>query len=218
MSAALDSVYVYEGTETLRNRFDIRDPYKLRDVETDLVARRLTAMAYEPIHGDFSLKHLRSIHRELFQDVFDWAGEIRTTNISKRDTKFADRDVIEAQFAEVHGDLAAHDLTRGGTGQSEFASVAAEVFARVNAIHPFREGNGRTQEVYLWQLSRQAGYDLDWGRISKAELDDASIATNYGIYVPMLRMFDKAIVGPLAIDAPNLTPPKIATPRPKLGL
>ncbi|RYE61583.1 MAG: cell division protein, partial [Oxalobacteraceae bacterium] len=94
-----DDPYVYPGTRLLRNKFDIRDAAVL-----DLAERRYsTIRSIQKIPtGDFDLKHLRAIHRHLFQDVYDWAGEIRTVEISKGSSQFQFRQYIETGMADVH--------------------------------------------------------------------------------------------------------------------
>ena len=97
-----DDPYVYAGTSVLRNLLGIRDPQELEKVERQLVRER----PLEDIpKGDFDLRHLKAIHHHLFQDVYEWAGKIRTVEISKGESQFQFRQYIETGMADVHARL-----------------------------------------------------------------------------------------------------------------
>jgi len=87
--------YVYPGTEVLRNKADLRDQAALDKFEADVTAMRMAELLNQPIQGKFDLPHLRAMHRHLFQDVYDWAGEIRTVDISRGASRFANFNQIE---------------------------------------------------------------------------------------------------------------------------
>jgi cell filamentation protein len=136
--------YVIPGTNVLRNRLGIADVSKLDRIERRLVADRIA----EGIpRGSFDLTHLRAIHRHLFQDIYDWAGEVRTVEIFKGGNQFQFRQYIPTGMADVH-----RRLTRAGflkrLPAGEFAREAGIIIGDINYIHPFREGNGRTQAQY----------------------------------------------------------------------
>ena len=123
----------------LRNRLDIRDAQALEAAERELVAQRLL----EPVPtGDFDLANLKAIHRHLFQDVYAWAGEIRTVEMTKVESRFQSRRFIAAGMADVHRRIVAAEYFRG-SGPDGFAEGAGPVLGDVNHVHPFREGNGR---------------------------------------------------------------------------
>jgi cell filamentation protein len=156
--------YLYPGTRTLKNKFGLTDSAKLDRIERRLVVDRLRERVPR---GDFDLAHLQAIHRHLFQDVYDWAGEIRTVEISKDGNQFQSRRFIGQGMADVHARLKAKDLLRD-LAPPDFARQAADILADVNYVHPFREGNGRTQLQYLKQLSERAGHALDLTRLRPA--------------------------------------------------
>jgi cell filamentation protein len=113
--------------------------------DLDRVERLHTAnRGYEPIpRGSFDLAHLRAIHRHLFQDIYEWAGELRTVEISKGRQQFQFRKFIETGMADVHGRLVRSRFLNG-LAAAPFAEAAAVIVGDINYIHPFREGNGRT--------------------------------------------------------------------------
>lgn len=166
--------YVYPGTSILKNRRDIRDNERLQTFEADASARRLTELQERPLAGSFDVNHLRQIHRHIFQDVYAWAGQIRTVNLSRAGQfpyAFPNRieQALNGAFNRLRGErhLASQDL-------GQFATRAAHYLGEINAAHPFREGNGRTQREFVRQLANRNGYALDWSRTSRQQMYEAS--------------------------------------------
>lgn len=170
--------YVYPGTAVLKNKLDLRDPEELDRAERRLVQTRIQEGAPA---GRFDLAHLRAIHRHLFQDVYEWAGELRTLEISKGGSQFQFRQYIETGMADVHRRLEASSFLRG-LNRADFAREAGKIIGDVNYVHPFREGNGRTQALYLQQLAAQAGHKLDLTQIDPQGWVGGSIASHRGGY------------------------------------
>ena len=174
----------------LRNRLDIRDTAALEAAERELVALRLL----EPMPaGDFDLDHLKAIHRQLFQDVYEWAGEVRTVEIAKGESRFQPRRFIAAGMADIHNRIVAAGCFRG-SGPDGFAEGAGPVPGNVNHVHPFREGNGRTQLQYLKRLATRAGHAIDLTRIDRAAWLDASLRSNAGDHAAIVRCVRQALV------------------------
>jgi cell filamentation protein len=175
--------YVYPGTQVLRNRFGIKDNATLQRFERELVQQRIEEGA--PL-GSFDLSHLCAIHRHLFQDVYDWAGKPRTIEIAKGSSHFLPASRIEMGMADVHRQLAAASYHQN-LSRPRFAAAAAHTIGDLNYVHPFREGNGRTQLEYLRQLGAQAGHALDLSRLRPGPWIAASKAAHEGDYDPMRR-------------------------------
>ena len=174
----------------LRNRLDIRDAPTLEAAERQLVAQRLL----EPVPtGDFDLAHLKAIHRHLFQDVYAWAGDVRTVEVAKGESRFQPRRFIAAGMADLHRRIVAAGYFRG-SGPDEFAEGASPVMGDVNHVHPFREGNGRAQLQYLKQLAARAGHAIDLTRIDRAAWLDASGRSNAGDHAATIRCIQHALV------------------------
>ena len=173
----------------LRNKLDIRNAPALEAAERELVAQRLL----EPVPtGDFDLAHLKAIHRHLFQDVYAWAGEVRTVEIAKGESRFQPRRLIAAGMADIHRRIVAAGYFRG-SGPDGFAEGAGPVMGDVNHVHPFREGNGRTLLQYLKQLAAGAGHAIDLTRIDPAAWLDASRRSNAGDHAAMTRCIRQAL-------------------------
>lgn len=185
----VDDPYVYPGTCILKNKLDIRDADML-----DFAERRFsTIRARQGIpKGDFDLRHLRAIHHHLFQDAYEWAGKIRTVEISKGESQFQFRQYIETGMTDVHGRLVKAGFLRG-MERPAFAAEAARIIGDVNYVHPFREGNGRTQLQYLKLLATQAGCSLDLTKIDGTGWLDASKEAHLARYDLMARIIDDAL-------------------------
>ena len=186
-----DRNYCYPPDYTvLRNKLNIRNASALEAAERELVAHRLL----EPVPaGDFDLEHLKAIHRHLFQDLYAWAGEVRTVEIVKGESRFQPRRFIAAGMADVHRRIVAAGYFRG-SGTAGFAEGAGPVLGDVNHVHPFREGNGRTQLQYLKQLAEQAGHAIDLTQVDPAAWLEASRRSNAGDHAAITRCVRQALV------------------------
>jgi cell filamentation protein len=182
--------YAYPGSIVLENRFNIRDAAALAYREREFVTQRIREGVPS---GSFDFAHLRAIHRHLFQDIYHWAGEPRSVEISKDGQLFQFQRFIETGMADIHRRLVlAHHLQ--GLDGAGFADKAGEIIGDVNYVHPFREGNGRTQLQYLKQLAAQAGHPIDLTALDPVRWLDASIAAHAGDYGPMSREITRALV------------------------
>lgn len=155
------------------NRFSLTNYADLQRLETPLAIWRLLELHHMPVQGNFDTSHLKEIHRYIFQDVYDWAGELRTVNISKPGAIFPPpqflRQSLDTLFAELTGENHLEDLT-----STAWAERASYYLGELNAIHPFREGNGRTQREFIRELAFAGGHRLVWSSGSQREMIEAS--------------------------------------------
>lgn len=166
-----DKTYCYPPDySVLKNKLDIRDAAKLDYEEREFVLQRTRQGVPK---GDFDLLHLRDIHKHLFQDIYEWAGEIRTVEINKGAQQFQFRQYISTGMQDVHGRIKKANYLQG-LSKEDFARKAGEIIGDVNYVHPFREGNGRTQLQYLKQLGERAGHRLDLRKLEKDKWLEAS--------------------------------------------
>lgn len=176
MYAAVPDPYCYPGSDVLRNIPGLRDAADLERFEAAITAQR----AEEPLpHGRFGAAHYRAVHRHLFQDVYRWAGRFRSVRIAKGDNAFCYPENIAPQMAQLFHELNRTNRLRG-LDRDGFAAGAAHFLAELNAIHPFREGNGRTQMVFLALLAAQAGHPLGLSQLDPIRWLDAMIASFHG--------------------------------------
>ena len=165
----------YPGTSVLKNKLDIRSQSDLDEYE---LAVFLTRADEDWPAGRLDYEHYKALHHHLFQDVYDWAGKRRTIRIGKNGNWFCYPEYIDQEMDRVFGVLSDKnhliDLS-----VDEFAKEAAHILAEINAVHPFREGNGRTQLALLSILAEHAGFPfnddkLDRDRVIQAMVDSFS--------------------------------------------
>jgi cell filamentation protein len=165
--------YLYPETNVLRNLRDIRDAELLNEFEADASSRRLRQLEHNPIRGGFDTSHLQAIHHHIFQDVYDWAGEFRTVNIGKSGDLFALKEHIAPYLAKTLAELEGERYL-AGTDLKRFSERGAHYLGEINAVHPFRDGNGRAQREFIRELAVRNGYELDWLRITQEQMVEAS--------------------------------------------
>ena len=182
--------YVYPGSEVLLNKADIREQGALEAFEADATAIRMLELIDNPIPGIFDLKHLCAIHRHLFQDVYDWAGEIRTVDISRGASRFANFGLIEGYLDQQLRGLAAENFLRVAE-PDRFVARLAHYMGEINAAHPFREGNGRVQRLFCAQLADQAGYFIDFATVDQAQMYEVMIASLNGNERPLASLLSE---------------------------
>ena len=185
----------YPGTDVLRNKLGIRDPGRLQEAEA-----AFAATAAETIEVDappFNLDYLRSLHRQLFDEVYEWAGDLRTVDISKGYTRFCIASRVAPEAEKL---LSQFDVERlSGMSPGECVRHVAELYGELNMIHPFREGNGRTQRLLFEHWLLLGGYTVSWLGVGKEEWVDACIAAVSCDYLPLERIFERCI-GVLLIE------------------
>lgn len=170
---AIADPYCYDDTTVLKNLPGIRQAEALARFEAVATAQRSDEALP---HGRLSVRHYRAIHHHLFQDVYPWAGRFRTVRLSKRGSAFCYPEHIDREMVALFGGLRQRRHLRG-LAPDEFASAAARFLATLNAIHPFREGNGRTQTTFLALLADLARHPLTLERLQPERFLSAMIAS-----------------------------------------
>lgn len=176
--------YTDPDSGVLKNIPGLRDQQALDAFEADVTAIRLLELAEHPIPGNFDLAHLKAMHRHLFRDVYDWAGELRTVDISKGDSRFGNCRMIESYLEKVLSGIAAEDFL-ATCPPERFVSRLAHYMAEINAAHPFREGNGRVQRAFCALLAERAGYFIEFDQVDRDGMYAAMIASFRGDNAPL---------------------------------
>ena len=171
----MDSIYCYPDSDVLVNKLNIKDNDTLNEAERKYTAIRGWELIHHPISGKFDLKHLQAIHKHLFQDLYEWAGEIRTVDIAKTNL-FCLARFIDSYAEDIFGKLKSDNYLIG-LSKDELVKKCAYYFCEINALHPFREGNGRSQREFIRELALNAGWNLDWYKVEPEEMLEASIAS-----------------------------------------
>jgi cell filamentation protein len=182
----------YEGTTCLINKFGIKDEKKLSQMETLITTAKCKELEVNPIDGDFGFEHYKAIHKYIFEDLYDWAGLVRTASISKKGTVFTLPESIEPLADRIFTGLQKENCYIGYDNDRYIDSIV-DFYCRTNMLHPFREGNGRTQRVFLTQLIRHSGHDINFSTIDTDELMIATIQSANGIVDYLRNLFKESI-------------------------
>ena len=182
----------YEGTTCLINKFGVKDESTLLNLETAVTLSKIAEYSLNPLYHSFDVDHYKGIHRFLFEDLYDWAGEYREVNMAKKGTKFAAAESIDDLMNKCFGRLRSMDYYQG-LCFDEFIDNVVGFYCVTNIIHPFREGNGRTQRLFLSQLISFNGYTLDFSATDADELIIATIQASNGVTDNLTEYFKKAI-------------------------
>lgn len=187
-----DTFYCYSNTNVLKNKLGITDEAELKKAEREITSLRTAQLLQNPIRGTFDFNFLKKIHQILFGDIYAWAGKTRNVNISKGN-QFCRCEFIEEQMNIVMQQLKEEDYL-SGMEVERLAFRLAFYLGEINAIHPFREGNGRTQRMFVGLLAERNGYYLDFTKITNEEMLKASLDTFNLEYDFMTELLMKALV------------------------
>lgn len=182
----------YEGTTCLINKLQIKDEKLLSEIESRITFAKATELERTPLIGNFDFDHYKAIHSYLFDDIYEWAGKIRTINISKKGTQFIKADEIETIANACFKRLKDKDYFKN-LSKDDFVENIVDFYCTTNLLHPFREGNGRTQRIFISQLIRNAGYDIDFSNADTDALMIATIQATNGVTVYLKEIFESII-------------------------
>ena len=185
-----DPAYCYPGTDVLRNKLGIHDAGLLSSAEAGFTLLRMVELDLDPVEGRFGIDHLKEVHRRMFSDLYDWAGEIRTAEMSKGVLFCPCRNIMDC-LDSILSELEDEGCLRGIDDKDEMADRLAYYMSELNAIHPFREGNGRVQRKFIEQIAGQAGFELDFRGVGYEEMAKAGMESMVCDYEPMTRIIRK---------------------------
>jgi len=157
----VDPDYTYADSKTgvLRNLADITDPEVLLFVESGAVTKRIQELYDNPIKIK-GVDSLFAIHGHLFQDIYSWAGKKRIVEISKEGKQFFPTTHFENAFLYIDSLISEYKAI-SKNDKEKLAKKLADILDNVNYLHPFREGNGRTQREFLRLLALEKGLKLN---------------------------------------------------------
>lgn len=178
-------------TGVLYNKLGLGAAAELDAAEREITHAALILLDESPVFPSYDLPHLREIHYRTFGDIYEWAGQIRTVSIAKG-AMFCLPQYIESSASAIFSELHDEDCLRG-LHRVAFVGKLAHYLGEVNALHPFREGNGRVQRAFFRQLARDAGFTLAWQHLDPAGNVEASAAIMRGDPEPMRKMLDSLV-------------------------
>lgn len=188
-----DDVYCYENSDVLKNKLNVTNADMLCELErhiTDVKTGLVFQMADKKrvLGKAFFLE----IHKILFEDIYEWAGKIRTVDIAKG-TLFCRTFAIQNELDRIFKELADENYLLIYK-DDELAYKMAYYLSELNAVHPFREGNGRTQRLFMEIIAYKAGYHLDFSNVTDTEMIEASYESFNRNYEKINSIFRNALI------------------------
>lgn len=186
--------FVNDDDTVLKNKLGIIDKQRLNEAEQEIVTKNTAALLNTP-STDFSFNGLLDIHKVLFDEMYDFAGKVRTVDIAKPEmhTPFAYARFIPAEATRIFDTLSAKNFLSGLDGK-DFIIEIAQLASELNALHPFREGNGRTIRLFLILLADRAGYLIDYSQVSAKELIEADRRAFEGNSDALVAVYKKSVI------------------------
>lgn len=175
-----DSRYCYPFSHVLKNKLGIEDGDKLSFAEREITSLRIANAKINPVEGKFDLRHLKAIHNYVFSDIYEWSGELRWVDIAKGNM-FCHYAYIEDNANKLFDQLRAEKHLKN-TPPEQIPYRFSYYFGEINVLHPFREGNGRAQRLFIEYLAEYVGFGVDFSLVSPQEMIEASAeayACNY---------------------------------------
>ena len=187
----------YPQTEVLINLLAITDPDQLENAERELSGYASQQLIWQP--PPYDLQRLKDIHQFVFQDLYDWAGQLRTVDISKGNTRFCTVQRIEPEAHKLFRLMAQADYFVG-LPRDQLIEKLADFYNELNVIHPFREGNGRVSRLLFQDVIVNCGYEIDWSQVSRGQWIAANIAGYHCDLVPMIEVFGRCVGAQIRMD------------------
>ena len=184
-----DDFYCYPDSAVLKNKLDIKDWETLEKAEREITGLKAVQFSDSPFPDELNFNYIKKLHKFLFQDIYNWAGETRKVDISKGNI-FCQHELIEVNADFLMNELKAEKYL---LDTIDIVKRLAYYLGDLNSIHPFREGNGRTQRLFVAELARRAGYDLDFSGITPEEMIVASDEAFRHNYEPLEQIIAKSL-------------------------
>lgn len=197
----LDSNYVpsdneltfYPGTKCLVNYYNIQDRKRLKEIELFCANVRTCELFLKEGNVGYSLSYLQELHLAIFGDVYPSAGIIRREAVSRR-TEFCRPENIIRMAGEIFSKLSKDKFLSQISDRDDFINDLAYYMGELEALHPFRDGNGRTTRFFFYTLVQNAGYDIIWRNCDANRSLEANIAAIDGDYQPLIDVLEEVVV------------------------
>jgi cell filamentation protein len=181
---AVEDPLFYPNSQVLINKLGLNNQTELDQFEQLMFDNRAKENLPD---GDYDLKHYCDLHHHFFQDVYEWAGTLRNIRTGKGDNWFCYPEYIKPQLDSIFNKLKSENYLSDLAQKHRFAERAAWYISEINAVHPFREGNGRIQLVFLTILTRNAGFSFNDAELSENEFLEAMIKSFDGELEPLIQ-------------------------------
>ena len=184
--------HCYPGTSVLVNKLGIQDQMQLDENETLIVGVKTLQFELAPFPEPLDFNYYKRLHQFLFGELYEWAGTVRSVDLSKQHTRFCAASEIESLAGRMFARVEQMNYLCG-LSREDFINELTDFYAGVNYLHPFREGNGRAQRLYFRQLAQRAGYKLDFAAADSDRMMIATIHAASGIEETLHDLFEEII-------------------------
>lgn len=188
--------YEDPATGILKNKLGITDQESLNQAEIELVTPEILRLTLDATWGvkrktfvDFC-----QIHYELFGEIYDWAGKVRSIEIAKGDTRFCKAEHINSEARRIFNELKEDNYLSNHMTQVEYAAKLAHYYSELNVLHPFREGNGRAIRTFLSIFAYESrSMDIAWDKVTPTQNIDACIEAYQGNEKSLANLLNRII-------------------------
>jgi len=186
--------YIDKRTGIFRNILGIKSQEELESAEARITSVEIATLINEgvPTPNEFNPNLLKAVHKQLFNEIYEWAGQLRTVELSKGTTSFARMEHLGASLEDTLSQLAKEDYLID-LEFDEFVKRLAHYYGELIILHPFREGNGRAVRTFLAMLAESIGWHIAWDEMNPDDNIAASIAAYLGDEKPMVKMLKKIV-------------------------
>ena len=172
MYDVVNSRYTYKNSDVIINKLDIKDAELLKEYETSIVALKLTSLAKNKKVYPFTEEGIKNIHKYLFEEIYDFAGEYRLENITKENFRFSEYEYIEENMDLIIKKIDINILKK--IEFDDLCKALSEIMTDLNVLHPFREGNGRTIREFIREIAYVCGYSVNFSNVDYKLILDVS--------------------------------------------
>ena len=183
----------YENSSVLINKFGIKDGTQLNDIEREITGGLIAKALYDISFTDVDFDFYKRLHKYVFEDIYEWAGQLRTVSTGKKGTSFCPPDEIEKRGLHLFDRLTQSGFLTRFNGE-DFINEFTDLYCDLNYLHPFREGNGRIQRLFLNMLLLHTGRSIDFSKIDKDLLMIATIRSVNGDVFLLRDIFKEHII------------------------
>lgn len=155
------------SAEAPENHFVITDRAELEVLAGECSGLRLFELEDSAPLTEFTRETLLEVHRYLMQDIYPWAGEVRTTEVGAMGMAMCRAQYVDAELDRVMKRIATMPICT--TDKEAAVRTVADHWSELTIVHPFRDGNSRTQRFFFDQMLRAAGWSVDWTGIDASQ-------------------------------------------------
>ena len=182
----------YPNTNVLINKLGIKNQKQLDENEILITSIKSLEIELNSKIQEPNFEYYCNLHYLLFNEIYDWAGKLRTINVSKLKTVFCPHEQIESMAISIFKRLKEMDYFKK-CNKSELICEFADLYNSLNYLHPFREGNGRVERLYFIQLARWINRKLDFSKIDSDRMMIATIHASAGTMDYLESIFAEAL-------------------------